>query len=402
MGTKFIDEYFKKLNYNPTLIGDAMFSELRAMDFKRASNIVIYTNERSEGNYSHDREFYNALYGNLDFALIMGLAFDYGLYKKSFEYFEEHKNDFGKEILVVGCGCGIEACFLGMLMPESHIVGIDVLTNAVKASKCMAERLNLTNVEFQEIDFKKMKNRQYSDIVSLRSIHEMCESEMKDIDMLPITNLRNICAYGQKRDFRTALQFEKVLMNGGHLYLFERNVARVFSFIFSLKKHIKLSELSFFTVNELGKDESLFLKAVFEKKEFVPESFEETLNKITGSFVKTSKKDIRYLEGMEVHCYLEAFRLRLVYGKYGFYGDYGYANVKRAIYKNDSENIYYYLWHDSYGFSFMRIDEADLKDKIGDVDVITGDGYQSMLVSDYQDYLNKKFKFENSWFKEIQ
>ena len=57
-----------------------------------------------------------------------------------------------KRILDAGSGWGLVTCFVASCLPESEVVGIELSTAGVDCSKELAERLELSNVEFFQGD----------------------------------------------------------------------------------------------------------------------------------------------------------------------------------------------------------------------------------------------------------
>lgn len=64
----------------------------------------------------------------------------------------DHKNLFGKRILNICSGSGVFACFLAKVFPSAQIVGIDWSCVAVEFSRKLADKLNVKNVKFIQVD----------------------------------------------------------------------------------------------------------------------------------------------------------------------------------------------------------------------------------------------------------
>lgn len=82
-----------------------------------------------------------------------------------------------KKILDIACDNGIVACFYGILYPEAEVLGIDIGGNSIKCAKELAEKLELKNVKFEQVDIKKLnkvcKDEKFDFISSVRSLKEI-------------------------------------------------------------------------------------------------------------------------------------------------------------------------------------------------------------------------------------
>lgn len=96
-----------------------------------------------------EESFYHAIYQNYDTAFsFAGLRIP--LYKSVSDWVVKSLDDYvPRTILDAGCGNGILTCYLARLYPEAKVLGVDINEFAVKHAQTLAEKLNLTNVQFQ-------------------------------------------------------------------------------------------------------------------------------------------------------------------------------------------------------------------------------------------------------------
>lgn len=99
-------------------------------------------------------------------------AYDGDFYRQACNWLGAHKEQFGQEILEVGCDCGIISCFLGRLLPQAHITAIDRTQTAIAAAEQLAERLQVKNVTFLCTDLHDLAAGQFDTVLSMRTMHE--------------------------------------------------------------------------------------------------------------------------------------------------------------------------------------------------------------------------------------
>ncbi|RXJ04599.1 class I SAM-dependent methyltransferase [Anaerobacillus alkaliphilus] len=82
-----------------------------------------------------------------------------------------------KRILDIGCDNGILTCFYAFLYPEAEVVGIDKTKDGIRIASELATRLGLTNITFQQMDYRNIRRLYPSDsfdmITSVRVFHEI-------------------------------------------------------------------------------------------------------------------------------------------------------------------------------------------------------------------------------------
>lgn len=146
-------------------------------------------------------------------------AYDGDIYRQACNWIGQHKMQFGKEILDVGCDCGILSCFLAKLLPDSHITSIDRTANAIAVARQLAERLQLTNITFQHSELADLGDTVYDTVFSMRTVHENVST--KEIQPSFSFLLEQAQLYGNTIADYTA-QLTKKVKPGGTLISIER------------------------------------------------------------------------------------------------------------------------------------------------------------------------------------
>ena len=65
--------------------------------------------------------------------------------------------------------------FLGMAFPEFHITAVDRSSNAIRAAKELAERLDVNNITFINTDVTNLPGQKYDTVFAMRLLQENCE-----------------------------------------------------------------------------------------------------------------------------------------------------------------------------------------------------------------------------------
>ena len=128
-----------------------------------------------------DAELFSLINSDPDLAVTVFGGVDGAYYKKLFRNIQKNSAFFGREIIDVGCGCGITTCFLASLFPESHVTGIDILESFAGVGTALAERLGLSNVEFRTCDLRKVTEK-YDTVFVSRVSSEYIGHGMETID----------------------------------------------------------------------------------------------------------------------------------------------------------------------------------------------------------------------------
>lgn len=168
--------YFDELN----LEAAKNFKDLRKIISRKispevANTIVMLITQRGnaadDGKNLEESRFYD--YKNADYnrGMIVSAAFDGNIMVETCNWIHEHRNDFGKRILDVGCDTGIVSCFLARELPESHITAIDDGEAGIIIAKELANKLSLNNIDFRRVSVKD-ETHEYDTIFSSRVLHE--------------------------------------------------------------------------------------------------------------------------------------------------------------------------------------------------------------------------------------
>ena len=78
------------------------------------------------------------------------------------------------DILELGCGAGVAACYLAAKFPEKKVVGVDLFPAVVETAENIARLLKLTNVEFRQAQIAELDlNRTFGSVLSVALREEM-------------------------------------------------------------------------------------------------------------------------------------------------------------------------------------------------------------------------------------
>lgn len=97
-------------------------------------------------------EYFRALFSDDTMGLLTIGSCMNELIRQRCNWAHEHEHLFGKRILNICSGAGVYACFLAKVFPLAQIVGIDWSCAAVEFSRRLADKLNVKNVKFVQVD----------------------------------------------------------------------------------------------------------------------------------------------------------------------------------------------------------------------------------------------------------
>lgn len=128
---------------------------------------------RAAGDFSDD--FYALKNSSLRFSLLLG-ASERGDMHQAFLGLLDQYSPSASTILDIGCENGFLTCFYALKWPNAKVVGLDPSDAAITRAKELADRLRLTNVEFQsgfarEIP-TKLTARTFDLILSVTVLHD--------------------------------------------------------------------------------------------------------------------------------------------------------------------------------------------------------------------------------------
>lgn len=140
--------------------------------------------ERAEHNQSERAEikFYDFKNETLNGSLVVSGVFDSSFYRNMCNWFSKHRDLFAedKTILDVGCDCGILTCFVARCCPDAEVTGIDRSANAVARARELAEKLGVTNVRFEQVALKNVKET-YDTVICTRVTQENVREPINNI-----------------------------------------------------------------------------------------------------------------------------------------------------------------------------------------------------------------------------
>lgn len=170
-----VKSFFKAINFK-RVIGDEAISNYvyKNVECFTARQLFAYMNEMAEESQKNlevlRKKFYDLKNSGLNTSLIITSAFYYDYFEKLLEYLYQNIDEIDGRVLVVGCDCGIEACFLKVVKPELDVVGIDINSNAIAISNELAKKLNL-DVQFENKPLSHIVDK-YDAVISFRTAHE--------------------------------------------------------------------------------------------------------------------------------------------------------------------------------------------------------------------------------------
>jgi len=104
----------------------------------------------------------------------------------------------GKEVLEIGCGNGVQSCYITETYKPSKMTGVDLNPYSIEIAKSEKSRRNITNIQFFVDDAQKMR---------------FIEDKSQDI----IINIESAFHYPDKSAFLREIQ--RVLKPGGHFLI---------------------------------------------------------------------------------------------------------------------------------------------------------------------------------------
>ena len=99
-----------------------------------------------------------------------------------FSLIPEGKN-YGN-ILDAGSGPGVFSFELGRRFPESNVLGIDMLPDAVSASAVIAEKIGAVNVRFSQTSIEDLREKDFFDLIICVDILEHIKNDMVALNSL--------------------------------------------------------------------------------------------------------------------------------------------------------------------------------------------------------------------------
>ena len=135
-----------------------------------ANKLRSYMDQMYDGHDEVREEFYKLKNSSLNVSLAITCVIYYNYFEKVLEYLYENIDELDGNILVVGCDCGIEACFLKKINPSLSITGIDINSDAINNAVELAKKLDL-DVKFEAKALADVVG-EYDAVISIRTAHE--------------------------------------------------------------------------------------------------------------------------------------------------------------------------------------------------------------------------------------
>ena len=230
--------YMKELGFRAAGSINIAHDELRTVaDESIVNNLinVLYDRHNELGKYTQS-DLYIAKNATLDLSLCLSSTYRTDMYRKVCNWIVNHKELFGSVILDLGCDCGIMTCFLARQFPESHIIGIDIIPEAIENAKQLAIRLNVSNVEFICID-AFLFDKSVDTVFSMLVIRELCDDN--DINCRYKT-FNDIAKYWSSAYDKIVSHISEILSVGGYMITIHNdyvNLPGFLAFLYSLYYH---------------------------------------------------------------------------------------------------------------------------------------------------------------------
>ena len=246
-----VDEYFREVG----IIDASSIDEIYAVLEKQIGKDGVEELERivdSRADGKNESDIYKLMNKTLEGSITFFGGFDSAWLRKTLRLIEKYKNEYGKEVLDVGCNNGIVTCFIAKCCPDAHVVGIDIEPASVAIARQLAAKLNLTNVEFRVCDFLKSDDQQYDSVFMFKTIQEMVGIDLtrKAASM----SFFELGEYFAKKFNRVAKIIAKRLKQGGTFFSVERIPYTIATYGYCCA----------LTLNDVHPDMSKYKKVVFK------------------------------------------------------------------------------------------------------------------------------------------
>lgn len=142
-------------------------------------------NSRAEGAIVNNDDFYKLKNKYLDGSIYISAAFDGGVFRHVGNIIIDEKESFKGKVLDLCCDCGIVTCFMAKCYPGVSFVGVDKNELAIENAKALAERLELSNVEFLCSDVYELSlDERFELVTSFRSLLDAAEKQTKGLNYI--------------------------------------------------------------------------------------------------------------------------------------------------------------------------------------------------------------------------
>ena len=175
-----ITDFFKTLNIETADSFDEILDNVSdAFGEEAVANIenIVY----SQPHEGQDAELFEYINTTPALSVMVFGGVDGGFYRKLFRNIQKNRQFLGKDILVLDGSCPIAGCFLGKMLPESHITCACSAESFTSVGEALAEQLGLSNIEFTATDIRKLTGK-YDTVLCSRVSEQFVGSAREDID----------------------------------------------------------------------------------------------------------------------------------------------------------------------------------------------------------------------------
>lgn len=151
-------------------------------DKNYATKVATELNARGTGYSSGNAVFYKMKNESLEASIYISAAFDGGLFRHLGNLIIDNPELFKGRIIDMGCDCGIVTCFIAQMYPQCKITGVDINESAVENARRLAEKLEISNVDFVCADVYEYRAEEKADTVcSFRGLLDICYAKTSSL-----------------------------------------------------------------------------------------------------------------------------------------------------------------------------------------------------------------------------
>lgn len=167
-----VGSFFARIGLDTSASNEAIWDRIEmTLGPQRASEL----DEVLTSPHSSQLEQFEAIWADVPSALVT-----YGLVAGKSRAWLNHlkkRAPVGRRVLDVGCGIGVHTMFLAEALPESTVVGVDLLPKAIAVAEELSDKLGLSNTKFEfgdinDIDSEEM-GAEFDLITGATLIHDV-------------------------------------------------------------------------------------------------------------------------------------------------------------------------------------------------------------------------------------
>ncbi|MCI5188948.1 MAG: class I SAM-dependent methyltransferase, partial [Candidatus Electrothrix sp. AS4_5] len=137
--------------------------------------MLLGREQRHNPTYSLPEKIYIALFGMPIIGLRIRGRNIFHLIPKNMEY---------RHILDAGSGPGVFSFELARRFPDSRILGVDMLSDSIASCQHIAEKTNISNVEFRQASIEQLPDKNTFDLIVCVDIMEHIEDDRSALNCL--------------------------------------------------------------------------------------------------------------------------------------------------------------------------------------------------------------------------